>query len=163
MSIAKHNELVETGDIVGYGGSWQTFYGYKLLKKVYVEQLDAYVWLGQYGTVGNDNKFKADNGGKTIQVISSGDLKNDYHSAWTPDVKYEKGDILVGNDGTRVMLFVYISDSHVERLTARSDMGSYDKHGYSTLEDYKTNFGPLEIHTVQGYPSSSNGKRFSAL
>lgn len=164
MSISRHNELVGAGDIVGYGGSYAPFYGYKLLQKVYVEQVGAYVWLGQYGTVNKtDNKFAPDNGGKTITVLTSGDLKGDYHSVWTPDTEYKKGDILIGKENGKNMLFVYLSESHVERLTPRNDFG-LDGFGYSSLSDYQTNFGPLTIHTVQGtWGTGMNAKKFSAL
>jgi len=164
MTIKKHNENYSAGDVVGYEGSYTKFYGYKLLQRVYVELLDNYVWLGQYGTVrSGENEFTPDSGGKTITALPISDLRNDYHSTWTKDEEYKKGDILVGDDKGKVMLFVYFSDSHVERLTPRSDLSSLDQFGYSTLSDYSSHFGPLKVHKTQKLSGYGEHKKFSEM
>lgn len=166
MTIKKHNENYSAGDVVGYGGSYAKFYWYKLLQQVYVELLDNYVWLGQYGTVrSGENEFTPDNGGKTISALPISNLRNDYHSTWTKDEEYKKGDILVGHDKGKVMLFVYFYDQHVERLTPRSDLSlsSADQFGHSTLSDYSRNFGPLKVHKTQKLGLSGLNKKFSEM
>lgn len=163
MTVSKHNGLYSVGDIIGYPGSYSTvFYGYKLLQKVWVEKIEAYVWLGQYGLVGV-NKFSADNDGKTISLLTESDIKNDYASTWTPTTEYKKGDVLTGKDGDKDMLFVYFSDTHVERLTPRNDLWAGDRFGHSTLADYSENFGPLEIRKVQKPGLSGGKKKFSDM
>lgn len=155
MSINKHHGIYSAGDIVGYSAWNNTFHGYKLHKKVYVDEVGLYVWLAQSGAA-RDNKFKIED--ETFYVLKSDDIEESYHSTWTPDEKYAKGDILTGSGG---MVFVYFSDTHVERLTNRPGLGQF---GHTTLSDVNESFGPLTVHTVRGGSLTGiNGKKFSEI
>lgn len=160
MSIAKHNGVYSVGDIIGYSGSYATkFCGYKLVKKVWVDQIAEWVYIGQYGHV-EVNKFAAV--GADFSTLTNVEIDHAFAEIWTPGTEYKKGDILVGKEGEQRMLFAFFSDEHVERLTPRKDVGMYG-FGYSTLDDYSRNFGPLTVHTVQGYYGNLNGKKFSEV
>lgn len=158
MAAKKHNNDVTSGDIVGYSGSYGTrFYGYKLVKEVWVTAVSDYVWLAQYGTVDSENKFKANNDGENIQVLTADTIKTDYTEVWTPNPEFTKGDILVGtheSSGTRVVLH-YVSDTHVERLTPYDGLGDT---GWGSMAHYR---GRLENITI--LTSSLTGQKHSEL
>lgn len=164
MATTEHKGNLYNNDVVGYKNSYGTFYGYRLLKLVYIDAIGDYRWLVQSTKVNNGSNEAVAYGDATqINIASEGDLKDSYPLKWSKDPEYKKGDILVGkkkNGGK--MLFVYLANDHVERLTERDDMLANDGFGYSTLSDYETNFGPLTIHRTQGY-SQGNHVKFSDL
>lgn len=163
MTTIDHNGSYSAGTVVGYESYSGTVYGYRLVKEVYVAETGGYHWIANNGKVTN-NKFVStpDN----LTILSEKEIKDGYPKKWKPDAEKKKGDILVGKDGEKTMLFVYISDSHVERLTPRSDMGMSipgDEFGYSSLSDYEGNFGPLTVHELKGSGYHTTAKKFSDL
>ena len=161
MATEKHNGSFGNNSIVGYVGLSGNFYGYKLLKYVYVGAADVHVWLGQYGRVDRGtNVWTPDGGTGSIQVLTDGDIKDSYGMSWTPDLeyKYKKGDILTGEgtDGTRVVL-LYISETRVERLTPfKKD--AYSSTGHGTLAFYQD-----ELKNIQVLKASLDGTKFSEV
>lgn len=163
MATTDHNGSYSVGTIVGYKSYSGTVYGYKLVKEVYLSETGKYHWIVQPGKV-QGNAFVL-NSGSEMTIISEKEINDSYTQTWTADAEYAKGDILVGKDKKtgKVMLFVFLSKQHVERLTPRSDMIADTQFGYSTLTDYESNFGPLEIHKTKGYTAVGNNSKFSAL
>lgn len=158
MATEKHNNSFSEGSIVGYVGLSSNFYGYKLLKYVYVGAADVYVWLGQYGRV-VQNAWTADSQGEgAIQVLTVQDIKDSYGTSWTPDLEYKKGDILTGEgaDGTRVVL-IYFTDRYVERLTPFKE-DAYSSTGHGTLAFYQD-----ELKNIQVLKTSLGGIKFSEV
>ena len=162
MATTDHKGNYSVGTIVGYKSYSGTVYGYKLVKEVFLSETAKYYWITQPGKV-KDNKFVSTNQDLTIQ--SEKEINDSYPLKWTADPEYAKGDILVGKEkkSGKTMLFVFLSKQHVERLTPRGDMVVDGQFGYSTLSDYESNFGPLKIHTTQGYTSAGNNSKFSSL
>ena len=162
MAVKPHNGVFKTGDTVVYQGTLRRAYGYKLLKEIYISEIDGYRFVAQGGETDDDGTWNAYRG--DFGLLSSESIKESYKSMWTEGEAFQKGDILVGKDKStdKTMLFVYIEDGHIERLTPRSDMGAAQEFGYSTLADYAGSFGPLKVHTTEGYVG--NGvKKFSEL
>ncbi len=160
MATEKHNGSFTNNSIVGYVGLSSNFYGYRLLKYVYVGAADVYVWLGQYGRVDRGtNVWTPDSQGEgAIQVLTVKDIKDSYGMSWTPDLEYKKGDILTGEgtDGTRVVL-LYISETRVERLTPfKKD--AYSSTGHGTLAFYQD-----ELKNIQVLKASLDGTKFSEV
>lgn len=162
MATTDHKGSYSVGTIVGYTSYSGTVYGYKLLKEVYLSETAKYHWIAQPGKV-KDNKFVPTNQDLTIQ--SEKEINDGYPLRWTADPEFKKGDILIGKDkgSGKTLLFVYISDSHVERLTPRPDLYGSDQFGYSTLTDYAGNFGPLSVHQTQKAVGFDGKKKFSSL
>jgi hypothetical protein len=164
MATTEHNGERYTVDsivVYTYNGSG-TRYGYKLLKQVWISEIGEYRWVANALKIVNNEIIKYV--GDSLELISDKEIKDGYPQLWTKDPEYKKGDILVGTDkksGSK-MLFVYLAQDHVERLTPRSDMMMPDQFGYSTLSDYSTNFGPLTVHKTLGY-ALGNNKKFSDL
>lgn len=141
MATIEHKGIFDTSDVVVYTYGTGSVYGYRLLKLVYVDIIGEYRWICESIKIVDNEVVKIANG--ALDILSEADLKDAYPLKWTKDPKYKKGDILLGKDN---MVFVYFTDSHVERLTPRKDMpnlGVNDRQGYSSLNDYETNFGPL--------------------
>jgi hypothetical protein len=156
MTASKHNGLFGHGDIVGYQGS-SRFYGYKLLKQVYIEQIAEYRWIAQPGSSKEPETFDV-NGPESITLLSASVINSDYSSKWVPGNKYEKGDILTGTteDGKLVVLF-YVSDAEVQRLTVS---GAYSgDQGYASLEHYRSELKDLKMLKTRGITN----KRFSEV
>lgn len=140
MATVEHKGSHSTGSVVVYSDN-ETNYGYSLVKEIYVEAIGEYRWIAEPVKIVNNEPVKYTNG--SLELLSEKCINDEYKFRWTKDPEYKKGDILLGKDN---MVFVYISDSHVERLTPRKDMpslGTNNRQGYSSLNDYKTNFGPL--------------------
>lgn len=167
MATTEHKGNLVQGDIVMYKGSFGTSYGYELVKEIYLSATGDYHWIGRsVKLLDGENKPKNISADATkLEILTEKDVTEGYPLKWTKDPEFKKGDILVGLDkkSNKKMLFVYLSDQHVERLTPRSDMMMPDQFGYSTLSDYAGNFGPLTVHTTQGYTTAGNNTRFSAL
>lgn len=141
MATIEHKGILDNDMVVVYSYDSGTVYGYRLLKLVYVDHIGEYRWIAESIKIVNNEAVKIANG--ALDILSEADVKDAYPLKWTKDPQYKKGDILLGKDN---MVFVYFSDSHVERLTPRKDMpnlGVNDRQGYSSLNDYRTNFGPL--------------------
>lgn len=163
MAFKKHEGNFGTNSIVTYNYSSGTSYGYRLEKYIWVDQIEDYRWIATPVKIRNNELIEYTNG--SFELIDDKTIKAEYPSKWTKDPEYKKGDILVGTDkksGSK-MLFVYLSSQHVERLTPRSDMMMPDQFGYSTLNDYEGNFGPLTVHRTQGYHNGLNAQKFSEL
>lgn len=168
MAITEHKGSgLYNGDIVVYSGSFGTNYGYELLKSVWVTEAESYMWVVRgLKILDGQNKVTYLSSDKTsLDLLTTKDVEDSYPLKWTKDPEFKKGDILIGKDtkANKTMLFVYLADDHVERLTPRSDMLGDDQFGYSTLSDYAGNFGPLKVHTTQGYTQAGNNTKFSAL
>lgn len=152
MATVEHKGSFTTGSVVVYSGTG-TLYGYSLVKEIYIEAIGDYRWIAEPVKIVSNEVVKYTNG--NLELISEKYINDEYKSKWTKDPEYKKGDILLGKDN---MVFVYISDSHVERLTPRKDMpnlGLNDRQGYSSLNDYRTNFGPL-TKAVPNHPYMSS-------
>lgn len=141
MATIEHNGAAGIGDVVVYGDS--IHYGHKLLKSIYIDVIGEYRYVTQPVKIRDNEIIKYTNG--SLELISEKDVKDVYPLKWSKDPEYKKGDILFGKDGDKDMIFVYISATHVERLTPRSDIWVTSKQGYSTLSDFQKNFGPLKL------------------
>ncbi|WAB09323.1 hypothetical protein SEA_STELLA_83 [Streptomyces phage Stella] len=164
MASTAHKGNFGTDDIVVYGYSSGTSYGYRLVKQIWISEIGDYRWISTPIKVRNNEVIEYTNG--SFELVSDKTVRDEYPNRWTKDPEYTKGDILVGKskNSSKKMLFVYLANDHVERLTPRDDygFGEDDQFGYSTLTDYETNFGPLTIHRTTGYSQGNNAK-FSAL
>lgn len=152
MATVEHKGSYITGDVVVYTGTG-TLYGYSLVKQIYIEAINEYRWIAEPVKIVSNEVVKYTN--DNLELISEKYINDEYKSKWTKEPQYKKGDILLGKDN---MVFVYFSDSHVERLTPRKDMpnlGTNDRQGYSSLNDYRTNFGPL-TKAVPTHPYTSS-------
>lgn len=141
MATIEHKGAFAVSDILVYIYGSGSIYGYRILKKVHLDVVNGPQWIVENVKVVDNEVVKVASG--TLDILSESDLTMNYPLKWTQDPKYKKGDILLGKNN---MVFVYFTDSHVERLTPRSDMtylGIDDRQGYSSLNDYETNFGPL--------------------
>lgn len=152
MATIEHKGSYTNGSVVVYTG-YGTNYGYSLVKEVYIEAIGEYRWIAEPVKIVNNEAVKYTNG--SLELLSGKYINDEYKSLWKKDPVHKKGDILLGKDN---MVFVYISDSHVERLTPRKDMpslGTNDRQGYSSLSDYEANFGPL-VKAVPAHPYTSS-------
>lgn len=156
MATIEHKGAAGIGDVVVYN-SGGLYYGHKLLKSIYIDMIGEYRYVTQPVKIRDNEIIKYTNG--SLELISEKDVKDDYPLKWSKDPEYKKGDILFGKDGDKDMIFVYISATHVERLTPRSDIWSSSKQGYSTLSDFQRNFGPLKLAQT-AHPTTG---RFSDL
>lgn len=141
MATVEHNGSFSIGDTLVYKYSGGIYYGHKLLKSTYIGEIGEYRYITEFVKIRDGEVIKYVNG--SLDLVTDDSLKKEYKLKWTKDPEYKKGDILLGKDN---MVFVYISDSHVERLTPRKDFAEHgldDRQGYSSLNDYRTNFGPL--------------------
>jgi hypothetical protein len=166
MATTEHKGSLNNGDIVVYLGSFGTDYGYRLVKQVWLNAIGEYRWIAKGIKIakGSNKVTEVSSDATAFDIVSDKDLTDGYPHKWTKDPEFKKGDILVGKGKSsgKTMLFVFLSEDHVERLTPRDDMVMNDQFGYSTLSDYENNFGPLTIHRTQGY-SQGNHLKFSAL
>jgi hypothetical protein len=162
MAFAEHKGTYDLGNIVTYNYSSGTSYGYRLVKYIWVNEIGDYTWIATPVKIRNNEVIEYTNG--SFELVSDKTIKAEYPSKWTKDPEFKKGDILVGTDkkSGKKLIFVYLANDHVERLTPRPDMMMPDQFGYSTLSDYSTNFGPLTVHKTQGY-SQGNHVKFSDL
>lgn len=144
MATEEHNGSLSNNSIVGYVNLSGTFYGYKLLKYVYVSAADVYVWLGQYGHVSSG--VWTPNEGDALEVLTDENIKDGYEMSWKPDPEYKKGDILIGesSDGTRVVL-LYISETRIERLTPLGKDAHDGFTGYGTLAFYRSKLKDVRV------------------
>lgn len=142
MATIEHKGYAMVGDIVVYDyGTTSPKYGHLLLKQVWVDAVDEYRWVTEPVKIRDNEVVKYLHGG--LDLITHKTVKDEYPLKWTKDPEFKKGDILLGKDGDKTMIFVYFSETHVERLTPRSDMWNSSQQGYSTLSDFTKNFGPL--------------------
>jgi len=159
MAVKKHAGSFAEGTIVGYASySGKELYAYKLVQEVWVGAVGEYRWIAQYGKVLlSENKFVPDSEGKTFYVFTDKEIKDGYPEVWTKDPEYTKGDLLEAKSaaGKRVVL-LYISNSHVERLTP-TDGGLGDK-GWGSLAHYKGELTDFKI-----LKTSLGENRFSAI
>jgi hypothetical protein len=110
---------------------------------VFIDEISEYRYVTEPVKIRDNEIIKYVNG--SLELISEKDVKDEYPLKWSKDPEFKKGDILLGKDGDRTMIFVYISDLHVERLTPRSDIWVSFEQGYSTLSDFTRHFGPLKV------------------
>lgn len=143
MATIEHKGSFNIGDTLVYSYSGDIYYGHVLLKSVYIGEINEYRYITEPVKIRNGEVVKYMNG--SLDLVAHDDLVKEYKLKWTKDPEYKKGDILLGKDGDKDMIFVYVSATHVERLTPRSDIWSPSKQGYSTLSDFEKNFGPLKL------------------
>jgi len=157
MASVKHGGSFYRNDVVGYNGGSGRFYGYKLLKRVYVEEIDAHRWIAAYGSAAPEADFVIGSE-SSVALLTPSNIRSEYQYKWSKDSDYKKGDILsgTGDDGTRVVL-LYLSDAEVQRLTPD---GPYSgDQGYGGLAHYQVMLKDLVVLKTRGLGS----KRFSEI
>lgn len=149
---------VYIGDILVYEGLSGSLHGGKMLKEVWIEEIDAYRWIYQGGQV-KGNQWVPSSDGKEVHMASLDDIMSSLDKKWTKDeLSPVKGDILVGTDGDgkRVVLY-FESSALIHRLTP--GVGLQSKTGAGSLEFYRNQMKDLEVIKT----SKSEGKLFSEI
>ncbi|AWN05163.1 hypothetical protein SEA_VORVOLAKOS_83 [Streptomyces phage Vorvolakos] len=114
LNATSSSEYYSVGDKVvktSYGDT----YGVHVLKKVYVEEANDYLYLVQEGDVkaGKWVGLKYENG-PVIKALTIKQLRNGYTHKWTPGIDVKPGDILVDQDN---VLFLVASTDVVWNLS----------------------------------------------
>jgi hypothetical protein len=155
MTVKSHNGFVSEGSVVGYTGYAGHFYGYKLLREVFIPEA-GYRWIGQYADASKDGSEL--NTHDDLILLSKKDIESVYPLRWTPGKKFAKGDVLVGyskESGKRVVL-LYVSEDEVQRLTP---MDGYTDQGRGSMNFYSENLRDLDRVQTRG----TEKKYFSEL
>lgn len=156
MATTKNDGWYE-GSIIVYKSFSGTLYGVKVLKEIYVDEINQFRWIYQSGRI-VDNKFVGD-GGDAISISTSDDLKSSYDLVWTPDKELSpsKGDILTGKNGEGDIVVLYFeSTDMVHRLNPLSKGGGEQSN--ASLAFYQRKLTGLKILT-HGFPA----KKFSSI
>lgn len=155
MALSEYSN-VEVGSVYGYE-SFGTMYGVKVVKCVYVAELEELRFIVQHGQAKSGEKFVPYSDGKDLSVYSEKDLKDGCGKKYTEGSVYTKGDILSGTDmyGNRVIL-VFESEQMVHRLTKMND-SSLDQSS-ARLSYYQGKLKNIKVVT-----NTKSGLSFSEL
>lgn len=122
--------------------------GIKVLKQVWVDEVEDYRYVVQYGSVktGEWVGDKLSTGGPEIALYSGKEVSNGYGHKWTPDPKLDikPGDVLMDQDGAIYLVKSLDQVWHLKR-------GVYGSLRYWT----KT--------PSQGYVSANQGRIFTQV
>ncbi len=152
MALVAHNNVVSVGDVLGseYLGITS---GFKVLSKVFVEGVDEYMYVVQYGDFKKgETKFSPYGDGKDLNVMSMKDITLAYSKKWTKEPEVKDGDVLRSSDCKHIFVVrgTHQKEPKLYRVSGGADL-------FDRLSNYEATYGKLTVMTA-GY---NEKRRFS--